>query len=125
VAKAYWKLPRNAKWVEAMKCMVRITLSHTLVCRGCTVHLIWWSVDTSQFADECHHRDVNHTFAELDPDEPNPFLLDQRLNALRHAALDRGEGSAWAGTVEQQAESTSSQAQETDKQQVVYGKVVK
>jgi hypothetical protein len=98
-------------------------LSHTVVRRGRPVCLTR-PVGTCQFADECHHRDVNHTFAELDPDEPNPFLLDQRLNALRHAALDRGEGSAWAGTVEQQAESTSSQKQQTEKQ-VVYGKVVK
>jgi ubiquinol oxidase len=31
VAKAYWKLPKDAKWVEAMKCMVRMALSSTLV----------------------------------------------------------------------------------------------
>ena len=25
-------------------------------------------------ADEAHHRDVNHTFADLAPDQTNPFL---------------------------------------------------
>jgi len=28
-------------------------------------------------ADEAHHRDVNHTFAELRPDQPNPYGLGQ------------------------------------------------
>ena len=28
-------------------------------------------------ADEACHSHVNHTFAELEPDAPNPFALDQ------------------------------------------------
>lgn len=28
-------------------------------------------------ADESHHRDVNHKFADLEPDDPNPFLADK------------------------------------------------
>ena len=27
-----------------------------------------------QCADECHHRDVNHTFAEMKHDDPNPYV---------------------------------------------------
>ena len=27
-----------------------------------------------QMADESHHRDVNHTFADMNSDDPNPFL---------------------------------------------------
>ncbi|CAM9124128.1 unnamed protein product [Ectocarpus fasciculatus] len=45
IAKGYWKLPQDAKFVEALKCM---------------------------FADETHHRDVNHTFASMKSDDPNP-----------------------------------------------------
>merc|ERR1712151_1159653 len=45
--KHYWKLPEDAMWVDTLKCM---------------------------FADECNHRDVNHTFATMGSDDPNPFL---------------------------------------------------
>lgn len=27
-----------------------------------------------KMADEAHHRDVNHTFAEMKRGDPNPFL---------------------------------------------------
>lgn len=47
MAKAYWKLSDDAMWLDALKCM---------------------------FADECNHRDVNHTFASMPSDDPNPFL---------------------------------------------------
>jgi hypothetical protein len=32
-------------------------------------------------ADECNHRDVNHTFAEMNSDDPNPFLEKHKDNA--------------------------------------------
>ena len=32
-------------------------------------------------ADECNHRDVNHTFASMETDDPNPFLQSHRENA--------------------------------------------
>ena len=47
IAKAYWKLDRDAKWVD------------------CLQHML---------ADESHHRDVNHTFATLPEGAPNPFI---------------------------------------------------
>ena len=35
-----------------------------------------WLDALEQFlADESHHRDVNHVFAEIDAEEPNPFVL--------------------------------------------------
>jgi hypothetical protein len=34
-------------------------------------------------ADECNHRDTNHTFAEMSGDDPNPFLATHKENALR------------------------------------------
>ena len=37
----YYKLPSNGKWVDTLKCMM---------------------------ADETHHRDVNHTFADMKSD---------------------------------------------------------
>lgn len=32
-------------------------------------------------ADECNHRDVNHTFADMSSDDPNPFLDKHKENA--------------------------------------------
>jgi hypothetical protein len=54
VAKAYWKLSDDAKWVDALKCM---------------------------FADESNHRDVNHTFATMETDDPSPFVDELQENA--------------------------------------------
>lgn len=47
IAKGYWRLPADAKWVDTIRC----------IC-----------------ADETHHRDVNHTFASLKEGELNPFV---------------------------------------------------
>jgi len=49
IAKSYWVLSKDATWRE--------TLGHIL-------------------ADEAHHRDVNHTYAQLGPDDPNPFVQE-------------------------------------------------
>mmetsp|Transcript_62162 Transcript_62162/g.116296 ORF Transcript_62162/g.116296 Transcript_62162/m.116296 type:complete len:381 (-) Transcript_62162:67-1209(-) len=54
LAKAYWKLSEDALWVDALKCM---------------------------FADESNHRDVNHTFATMGSDDPNPFVAKHRQDA--------------------------------------------
>mmetsp|Transcript_8358 Transcript_8358/g.20431 ORF Transcript_8358/g.20431 Transcript_8358/m.20431 type:complete len:274 (-) Transcript_8358:721-1542(-) len=56
VAKGYWHLPDDAKWVDALKCM---------------------------YADEANHRDVNHTFASMDSDDPNPYVAKHKADALR------------------------------------------
>lgn len=32
-------------------------------------------------ADETHHRDVNHTFADMKSDDPNPFVQMHKDNA--------------------------------------------
>jgi hypothetical protein len=53
VAKSYWALEPGATWRE--------TLGHIL-------------------ADEAHHRDVNHTFAELGPEADNPFVQEHIAN---------------------------------------------
>jgi hypothetical protein len=55
LANAYWKLKDGSKWVDTLGCMM---------------------------ADETHHRDVNHTFAMMDSDDPNPFLLQHKENAV-------------------------------------------
>jgi len=34
-------------------------------------------------ADETHHRDVNHTFADMKADDPNPYVLQHQDNAVR------------------------------------------
>lgn len=53
IAKSYWCLPEDATWKE--------TLRHML-------------------ADEAHHRDVNHTFAELDRSADSPFVHEHVAN---------------------------------------------
>ena len=58
IAKAYWKLHDDAKWVD------------------CLQHML---------ADESHHRDVNHTFATLPEGAPNPFI-SQHMKDFDRAA---------------------------------------
>jgi hypothetical protein len=47
IAKGYYRLDDNATWIDTVRCIL---------------------------ADESHHRDVNHTFAGMQPDDPNPFI---------------------------------------------------
>jgi hypothetical protein len=54
IATVYWNLdPKKAKWQD------------------CLEHML---------ADEAHHRDVNHTFAELPRNAPNPFIEEHFKN---------------------------------------------
>jgi hypothetical protein len=61
LARAYWKLPEEAMWVDTLKCM---------------------------FADESNHRDVNHTFATMASDDPNPFVAKHQDNAAHAWRLE-------------------------------------
>ena len=56
IAIGYWKLEKDAMFSDVLKCMC---------------------------ADETHHRDVNHTFADMASDDPNPFVHSHRENALK------------------------------------------
>lgn len=62
LAIAYWKLRPDASWKDTLACMM---------------------------ADECHHRDVNHTFADMKGDDPNPFLLRHKENAVASWRADK------------------------------------
>jgi len=64
LAKGYWKLEDDAKWVDALRCI---------------------------YADESHHRDVNHTFATMDSDDPNPFVLKHKEDAARAWRLEEAQ----------------------------------
>eukprot|EP00607_Mallomonas_marina_P010739 CAMPEP_0182421786 /NCGR_PEP_ID=MMETSP1167-20130531/7277_1 /TAXON_ID=2988 /ORGANISM="Mallomonas Sp, Strain CCMP3275" /LENGTH=270 /DNA_ID=CAMNT_0024599263 /DNA_START=265 /DNA_END=1077 /DNA_ORIENTATION=- len=68
VAIGYWKLPQDAKWVDSLRCM---------------------------FADECNHRDVNHTFAIMNPDDPSPFAAKHRDDAMKAFYLEEKKLRAW------------------------------
>jgi hypothetical protein len=46
-------------------------------------------------ADECNHRDVNHTFADMKTDDPNPFIQEHRENAAFAWRLAVKGESAW------------------------------
>jgi len=63
LARVYWKLPDEAMWVDTLKCM---------------------------FADECNHRDVNHTFATMHSDDPNPFVEKHQNMAVFAWRLESG-----------------------------------
>jgi hypothetical protein len=54
LAVGYYHLPKDALWVDTLKCMM---------------------------ADEANHRDVNHTFADMKSDDPNPFVEKHKENA--------------------------------------------
>lgn len=62
IALGYWKLPPTAMWVDVLKCM---------------------------FADECNHRDVNHTFSGMEGDDPNPFVEKHKEDAAKAWRLER------------------------------------
>eukprot|EP01038_Epipyxis_sp_PR26KG_P005499 gene5499-7613_t len=69
IAISYWKLPNNATFADTLKCM---------------------------FADECHHRDVNHTLAELGIDEPSPFAMEHKKNSEKAWKLKASGKDAWS-----------------------------
>jgi len=62
IAKGYWHLSDDAKWVDTLKCM---------------------------YADESNHRDVNHTFASMEADGAFFFFffLLLLLHLLLHLAF--------------------------------------
>lgn len=68
IAKAYWKLPDDAKWLDCLKQMM---------------------------TDEAHHRDVNHTFASLRTDDPNPFVLEHKENAIKAWRIINNGDNFW------------------------------
>lgn len=68
IAIGYYHLSSDAKWVDVLKCMM---------------------------ADECNHRDVNHTFADMDSDDPNPFIAKHRDNAAHAWRLNVTGEPAW------------------------------
>jgi hypothetical protein len=61
MACSYWRLHPNALWVDTLKCI---------------------------FADECNHRDINHTFADMASDDPNPFVLKHKEDADKAWRMD-------------------------------------
>jgi len=69
IAVGYYRLPEGALWVDSLKCMM---------------------------ADECNHRDVNHTFADMKSDDPNPFVQTHRENAAFAWRLNEEGARAWS-----------------------------
>ena len=59
-------------WIDALKCM---------------------------FADESNHRDVNHTFATMNSDDPNPFVSKHREDAAMAWRIDAEGITADVGAV--------------------------
>jgi hypothetical protein len=35
------------------------------------------------FADECNHRDVNHTFSSMESSDPSPFVAKHKTDAAK------------------------------------------
>lgn len=71
MAIGYYRLPKDALWVDSLKCMM---------------------------ADECNHRDVNHTFADMKSDDPNPFVEKHRENAAHAWRLTVKGETAWSSS---------------------------
>lgn len=68
MAIGYYRLPKDAMWVDTLKCMM---------------------------ADEANHRDCNHTFADMKSDDPNPFLETHKQNAYMAWRLTESGKPAW------------------------------
>ncbi|CAD7955385.1 unnamed protein product [Amoebophrya sp. A25] len=66
LAKAYWNLDDDAMWIEVLENLM---------------------------ADETNHRDVNHKFANMDADEPNPYI-EKHIEDI--ANFDQREGKFFA-----------------------------
>ena len=64
IAKGYWRLKSDATWRDTLRCI---------------------------YADESNHRDVNHTFATMDEDDPNPFLNKHQENARKAWYIEQGK----------------------------------
>jgi hypothetical protein len=145
IAIAYWRLPKDAMFVDTLKCMVsndtssplchlvtpiaRLSISNQLfllclfhTCLGLSstfcIVIFYPSVssallscvaaaDMLQFADETHHRDVNHTFAEMDSQAPSPFAMQSKRDALRAFELDATGQTAWPSAAETEAAAAS------------------
>jgi hypothetical protein len=46
-------------------------------------------------ADETHHRDVNHTFADMKGDDPNPYVASHKEDAMIAWRLELSGQKAW------------------------------
>lgn len=68
IAIGYWRLPQDAKWVDALRCM---------------------------FADEANHRDVNHTLAGINQNDPNPFAGKHMEDAAKAFLLEQKKERCW------------------------------
>eukprot|EP01039_Chlorochromonas_danica_P004928 gene4928-5410_t len=68
LAIGYYRMPKDAMWVDTLKCMM---------------------------ADEANHRDVNHTFACMKSDDPNPFLQAHKEDAAFAWRLEASGEPAW------------------------------
>lgn len=51
-------------------------------------------------ADETHHRDVNHTFADMKTDDPNPYVLMHKENAAHAWRLELSGKDSAVGSVQ-------------------------
>ena len=78
MAKGYYKLPDNAKWVDTLKCIVSLFSTYPSQYKRQPKFTPLSSL--SQMADETHHRDVNHTFADMKSDDANPFVINHKGN---------------------------------------------
>eukprot|EP00470_Lotharella_oceanica_P004865 CAMPEP_0170167160 /NCGR_PEP_ID=MMETSP0040_2-20121228/637_1 /TAXON_ID=641309 /ORGANISM="Lotharella oceanica, Strain CCMP622" /LENGTH=345 /DNA_ID=CAMNT_0010405089 /DNA_START=76 /DNA_END=1113 /DNA_ORIENTATION=+ len=56
IAKNYWRMKEDAMWVDVLR---------------------------NLFADETNHRDVNHTFANMQNDDPNPYVKKHLADAAK------------------------------------------
>ena len=68
MAIGYYHLHSEAKWVDSLKCMM---------------------------ADEANHRDTNHTFANMQSDDPSPFVEEHHQNAAAAWRLNMTGEPAW------------------------------
>lgn len=67
IAISYWRMPEDAMWVDVLKQIL---------------------------ADESHHRDVNHSFASMQSDDPNPHIK-RNIDAAQDLWRDYDARKLW------------------------------
>merc|ERR1711879_651137 len=80
--------------LEETACVTYANIIQQVETPGTPLHEAWSDLSAPTLAKTywklSHHRDVNHTFATMGTDDPNPFVEKHRTNAVHAWRLQDG-----------------------------------
>jgi hypothetical protein len=99
IAVGYWRLDDDAKWVDVLKCIFADESNHRFAhqhhrpthSRAPATTCITPTALTSTATCAAANRDVNHTFASIASDDPNPFLTKRHASKAWKEVQDQAE----------------------------------